>query len=159
MAVNRAASSNVQGLSDLRRELKKLDDADSAEWRKALGKLNFEVASFVVGKAKPRMSALPGPGHQSAASLVASKSAVSARVALGGARAPFAEGVEFGAGQNVERQTARRVLKGWNQFQPWRGNDANAGYALFPTIRNSTEEIVDKYGDAMERLLAAAFPD
>lgn len=157
--INRSASVNVKGLNELRRELKKLDQADSSEWRKALSKVNYDVARLVVGKAKPRMAGLPGPGSRSSASLTASKSGVAARLAFGGARAPFAEGVEFGSARNIPRRTARGTVRGWNQFQAWRGNGPDAGYALFPTIRESTEEIVEMYGDAIDEVMQAAFPD
>lgn len=51
------------------------------------------------------------------------------------------------------------TIIGWNQFQPWRGNKAGAGYFLFPTIRRNMNEIIELYGDEMERLLSDAFPD
>lgn len=55
------------------------------------------------------------------------------------------------------RVTGRVV--GWNQFRPWRGNGANAGYFLFPDIRAHEPEIVETYGDAIDKLTKKAFPD
>jgi hypothetical protein len=43
-----------------------------------------------------------------------------------------------------------RVIIGWNQFRPWRGNKLGAGYVLFPTLRKYSDEIANKY---MERVL------
>ncbi len=55
------------------------------------------------------------------------------------------------------RVTGRVV--GWNQFRPWRGNGANAGYFIFPDIRAHEPEIVETYGDAIDKLTKRAFPD
>jgi hypothetical protein len=46
-----------------------------------------------------------------------------------------------------------RVVIGWNQFRPWRGNKLGAGYVLFPTLRKHGDEIANKY---MERVLDIA---
>jgi len=48
---------------------------------------------------------------------------------------------------------------GWNQFRPWRGNGENAGYFIFPDIRAHQADIVDKYGDAIQKIVGEAFPD
>lgn len=45
-----------------------------------------------------------------------------------------------------------KVVRGWNWFQPWRGNDANAGYFLFPALRSKREEIIEQYAQEIERL-------
>jgi len=47
----------------------------------------------------------------------------------------------------------------YKQFPPWRGNGEEAGYALWPSIRENRDRVVEVYGDAIERLAAAAFPD
>jgi len=209
MAVNRSGSIQVRGLNELRRALKALDEKDSADWRKEMAKVNFEVAQLVVSKAKPRMSGLGGMGSRAAKTMTASRSGVTARLSLGGPTAPFAEGVEFGAYQDrrriikntgarptivradedidkvigrVENQyiergsrktsskafagrgdvmqvRAVRVVTGWNQFRPWRGNGMDAGYALYPTMRDSSEEILDLWVAGIDRLTQKAFPD
>lgn len=56
------------------------------------------------------------------------------------------------AGQNI-------VIRGWNQFLPWRGIGEGAGYAIFPTIRENQQEIARMYEDEVSRITAAAFPD
>lgn len=50
-------------------------------------------------------------------------------------------------------------IRGWNQFKEWRGNKPGAGYFLFPTIRDSAAEIVEIYGDELDRITRKAFPD
>ena len=37
------------------------------------------------------------------------------------------------------------IVTGWNMFQKWRGNGANAGYFLYPAIRDHRDEIAEKY--------------
>jgi hypothetical protein len=56
------------------------------------------------------------------------------------------------AGQNI-------VIRGWNQFLPWRGIGEGAGYAIFPTIRDSQDEIARMYEEEVGRITARAFPD
>lgn len=158
MAVNRGGSIKVQGLDELRRELRKLDDAGLTN---ELKQTNFDAAKAVIAPAQARARGLGRMQARAAATLTPSKAAAGARVNFGGAKAPFAGGAEFGAGQNVPRRPPGRTgtVLGWNQFEPWRGNDAGAGYFLYPTIRELTPELVEMYGDAIERITARAFPD
>lgn len=159
----------VKGLDELRRELKKLDAAagagiafgegGSVPMAAQLGEVNYDVASSIIGPAKAKAASVGRMEARAAATLSASKSTVSARVMFGGAKAPFAGGAEFGAGQNRPRSTARGTVQGWNQFNPWRGNGGDAGYFLYPTIRERTPDIVEMYGDAIEKITAQAFPD
>lgn len=57
-----------------------------------------------------------------------------------------------------EQIVFKREIRGWNQFRPWRGNRAGAGYWLYPTIRAHTDEIVDMYATDVARITAKAFP-
>lgn len=43
-------------------------------------------------------------------------------------------------------------VRGWNQFREWRGNKEGAGYALFPAIRASADDITEHYAKAMDEL-------
>lgn len=150
----------VKGLDELRRELNKLDDAGLT---KELKDVNYDVAKSIIGPAQARAASVGRMEARAAATLKASKAAKAARVNFGGAKAPFAAGAEFGAGQNIRRSGGARVLRngilGWNQFNPWRGNDGGAGYFLYPTIRDRIDDIVEQYGEGIERITAKAFPD
>lgn len=44
------------------------------------------------------------------------------------------------------------TILGWNQFKPWRGNDANAGYFLWPSIRENADDVRELYADLVEKL-------
>ena len=50
-------------------------------------------------------------------------------------------------------------VRGWDQFVPWTGNKAGAGRFLFPAIRQRADDIVEVYGDAIDKLTKQAFPD
>ena len=156
MAAIKSASIGVRGLSEFRRELKKLDDAGLTN---ELKDANFEVASAVVGWAKTKAGGEGRMAIRSADTLKASRAQARAAVSFGGASVPFAMGSEFGAMRNIPRRTARGEVPGWNQFKQWRGNGSDAGYWLFPTIRSHERQIVDKYGDAIEKIARKAFPD
>lgn len=58
---------------------------------------------------------------------------------------PYILGAEFGGGK---RPTTR-------QFPPWRGSGTDAGYMLFPTIREETAdkaaEFMDRYAEVVAR--------
>jgi hypothetical protein len=146
----------VKGLDELRRELRRLDDAGLLDELKTA---NFEVASSVVEWAQAEARRF-GPMDVAAAdTLSAARGQRAAEVRLGGAKAPWAGGSEFGAGRNMPRSTSRGTVTGWQQFRPWRGNGRDAGYWLYPAIRSHTDQIVETYGDALEQITARAFPD
>lgn len=146
----------VKGLDELRRELKKLDDAGLIT---ELKDANMEAAESIIGPAQSSAARIGRMEARAAATLKASKTASVARLIFGGASAPFAGGAEYGANRNRARQTARGTVMGWNQFNPHRGGGENAGYFLWPTIRERTDDIIEMYGDSIERITAKAFPD
>lgn len=61
-----------------------------------------------------------------------------------------------GGGRNVK---VLRVVKGWNQFQPWRGNKQGAGYYLFPALRDMQPQLTEMYLDGVNGIYGKAFPD
>lgn len=155
--VERSGSIQVRGLRDLRSELKRLGNAKVLEAE--LATANEYVAEYVADKAEPRMRGLGSMGARAAQTLSASRSGVSARVSLGGNQFPGALGVEFGAIRDRLRATAGGPMRGWNQFQPWRGTGMNAGYALYPTIRENAAQIGEIYYRELDEILSRAFPD
>lgn len=153
---NRSESISVRGLTELRKELGKLEDG--AEFTARLKDANVRTATFVVNRAQPLLASY---GRQaSRVSLRANRLASAARVSMTGL---FPEGLEFGAHQGVPRSVSRngKVYKraGWNQFRPWKGNGEDTGYVIFPTIRSNTQAIVDLYEEEVGRITADAFPD
>lgn len=153
---NRSGSISVRGLTELRKELAKLEDGPELTAR--LKDANVKTAQFVVTHAEPLLASY---GRQAGkVSLRANRLASAARVSMSGL---FPEGLEFGAHQNVRRRVNRNgntyLRGGWNQFRPWKGNGEDTGYVIFPTIRNNTQQIVDLYEEEVGRITADAFPD
>ena len=133
----------VEGLNEFRRELKKLEENLTPE----LKQINYELATQVTSWAQTKAAAVsPQASKAAKEGLKASRTAARAQVILGSNRAPYALGAEFGA------------LR-WKQFQRWRGNATGAGYFLWPSIRDHREEIMDIYGEALDKLASKAFPD
>jgi hypothetical protein len=152
---NRIKAGNVRGLDDFRRSLKALAEPELVD---RLKDLNFRVAQHVISAAQAKAST---PMLRKAmASLSPSRQAARAQVVGGGNKFPGFGGAEFGAQRNQRRTgPSGRTFTGLNQFEPWRGNGAGAGYALYPAIRSEMDEIVDMFGDEMERISRDAFPD
>jgi hypothetical protein len=151
-----SGGAKVVGLDELRRELKRLDDAGLIG---ELKDVNYEVASSVIGPMKSKAAGIGAMEARAAATLSASKAAARAQVNFGGAKAPFAGGAEFGAGRDSIRSRASGSYVGYRQFNPWRGNGGDAGYFMYPTIRDRMDDIVERYGDGIEKITRKAFPD
>jgi hypothetical protein len=158
MAAIGMGGAKVVGLNEFRRELKRLDDQGLT---KELKDANFEAAQSIIKPAQSLAASLGPMQAKAAATMKASRAASKAAVNLGGASAPFAGGAEFGSGRETMRYPPGRPggVIGWNQFLPWRGNGGDAGYFLYPTIRDRIDELIEMYGDALERISAKAFPD
>ena len=144
----------VTGLDELRRELKKLE-GDAAT--NALKDANYAVAQLVVSAAQGHASSRMESAAM--ATLRPSRQAARAQV-TGGSGIAFFGGAEFGAARNQSRQNVNgHPGQGYNQFKPWRGSGSGAGYALYPAIRDSTDKIVERYSDEIDKITRAAFPD
>lgn len=153
---NKAVRIDVRGMDEFRRALKQLDS--QAEIEDQLKDVNKDVADLVVQKARAR--AFTPLQRKAAESLKAARQLRRAAVSGGGARYPFFGGAEFGADRGISRIGPRgRRYVGHNQFEPWRGSSRDAGYFLYPAIRDNTEELVEMYGDAIDQLTRKAFPD
>jgi hypothetical protein len=146
----------VEGLDELRRELRKLDDAGLSD---RLKDANYRVADVVVRRAQQRASALGRMQTKAAGTLRPARQAARAVVTLGRASVPFALGAEFGAGRGIRDPGRNRGRLGLNQFSPWRGSGRGAGYFLWPGIRDSKNEIESTYYDEIDRITSDAFPD
>ena len=136
----RTGAVNVEGLRELNKALKEL----GPEFPKEMRKTNKDVADGVASEARSAALSLGGVAAKAAPSLKASAGTTSAGVALGGNSAPWAAGAEFGGGR---RPTTK-------QFRPWRGNGPDAGYFLYPTIRENAEQIEGQYREALDELIA-----
>lgn len=136
----------VQGLRELRKALKAAGD----EMPKELRKTNKAVVErIIVPEAKRRGNAsrtnLAGGtarlGSKGVATIKAQASQRSAAVTMGGARAPWAGGSEWGSGGRYRQFPAR----------------SEGGYILYPTVKEKRPEIVEAYTDALEELTGRVF--
>lgn len=127
----------VTGLAELNKALKAL----GPEVQKELKAANFEVGSMVAGDAQSIALGLGGVAAKVAPSIKATKTASGAAVSFGGAAYPFAGGAEFGS------------LR-YKQFQPWRGNGSDAGYFLYPAIRQDVDQIEATYVQRIDEILS-----
>jgi hypothetical protein len=146
VAVARGPAVEVEGLKELRRELKQL----GPQWPKELRKANKEAADIAASAS--RSNAHGGTRQQSAAAsaIKASGTQSAAQVVIDAGRVPFALGAFLGS-------------RAYPQFPEWVGNSWEPGgpggpYAVNPAIREKEDEIIETYGDALDRLTCAAFP-
>ena len=135
----------IQGLRQFQAGLRKAGSG----WPKVLAGVNRDIAKHIEGKAKG--------SYLESAQQVKAERAISGRgttreskIVIGGSP-PFALGAFMGALQ-------------YRQFPQWVGNNWEVGGAggpgaVNPAIRDSKEDIVDAYGDGLEAVARAAFPD
>lgn len=139
MPVNRTESIRWKGLKEFRLALKELEVGMERE----LSISHKKVAQLVAEKARAKGEGQGSTAARAAKSIKASGIQLGARVILGGPEYPFAMGAEFGA-----------IV--YPQFKPWLGHE---GYFLWPTIRETRDEVMAVYAEELARITAAAFPD
>ena len=139
------------GFEDFRKRLKAMEDVDKTRAYKVA---SWAIADEVVIPAA-QANAATRMERRAAQTLVAVKSNSGGAVRLGG-KFPAALGAEFGADRN-QRRIGRphgtvAAVTGWNQFKPWRGSSSDAGYFLWPAIREQSAEIVNRYDELFRKL-------
>lgn len=147
----------VTGLRELQTALRQVDKTLPRE----LAAAHRHVAELILTPAQQRMSSLPVPkAAAAAAGLRARGGQRSAAIAMLGSNR-WVRAVEFGTithhvfgRERLATSMRRRV------FAPWAGNQADAGYALFPTIRDvlPTPTFAQAYLDALDRVYVRAYP-
>lgn len=126
----------VKGLTELNRALKALGPEVRAELKAA----NVEVGQMVANDARSIAQGLGGVAAKVAPSINATKTQAGAGVSFGGAAYPMAGGAEFGSYR-------------YKQFKPWRGNGSDAGYFVYPAIRQDSDEIAETYIERIDDLM------
>lgn len=130
----------VDGLAELNRTLRALG---GREFQKEIREAGKEIAVDVAGDAKGKALSLGGVAAHIAPSIAASAGVTSAGVALGGAAYPMAMGAEFGGQRRPTTQ----------QFKPWRGSGSDAGYFVYPAIRDNSSSIEERFGKALDNII------
>lgn len=147
----------VRGLSELQRALRDVDVALPRELRVA----NKEAAELVADAARARAEGLGGVAEKTAPSIRALGEQRRAKIALGGARYPFALGANFGAYHDRPRNTAHGRLEGWNQFPSWAGNRFTGGSRdrfLYWAVAHKRKEFIEVYEQLLDAVAKRAFP-
>ena len=140
---------DVKGLDDLRRELRKVDP----QLNRGLGRINKEAGELVASESRSRAIGIGSSAAKGAKSIKASAKSRAVIVALGGARAPWEIGSEFGSKQGP----------GKKQFPPFTGNQwtpnaGSSGYFLMPAIRDTRPQFERVYLDALDGFFKSSFP-
>lgn len=153
----------VHGLTELRRELRKLEEPKG--WTRELAAVNRSVAKHLEPLAQGRARAAGGQSRRFAGAIRGYGSAASARLALAsskrGGRYWGADAAYWGVKDNVS---------GWNRSSTpnlkteWVGAswDVAAGQGPAPLVDTVVAEadwIVNTTGDGVDRLTRRAFPD
>lgn len=146
---------NVRGLRDFTRDLKQLE----GDLHKELKAVNRKVADLMADRAR-------------SASPAGVQKAIRARGTQRGAfvditnRPPRALGVFLGMKQRSGWYSHPRYRNSaGRQFKPWVGNAWDPGetggepYFVGPAINRSIENVLDLFGDEIEKLAARTFPD
>lgn len=128
----RRGSIRILGLRELQFALRAMDKAKP----RLLQQANKSAAEMVASRARGAAAAYGSVQAKSGPSIRAVAQQRSAGVRLGGARAPYALGAEFGATR-------------YRQFPPW----TTRGYFLYPTVRSSMPDIEARYEQAINTLV------
>ena len=130
----------VEGLKELRRELKALD----AQWPKQLQEFNKAIAEDVAERTRANLAGMGGSAPKVASTVKALAQQARAQVKAGGKGDSVAERV---AGGNLFGSTR------YKQFPP------PGLYGIYKALAEMKDDIEERYLEMLGDLLARAFPD
>jgi hypothetical protein len=135
----------VHGLRDFRRELRRAGE----EFPRELRQTNLEAAEIVAKDARRRAPRGPHLGGGRVRPIVASIRALASQgrgqIAVGGASTPHGPVLEFGGTIPRRGGTGARTTV---RAQPF----------LYPALAAKQDEVVEFYGEALDRVYRRAFP-
>lgn len=147
----RESGVKIEGLREVRSELRELDDGFNRKLKDAYQRVANEVtdASQYRARSEGGVAAFVAPSIKSGTSVNAAvirlgvgtltrKDGSTVRASL------VAPGAEFGSS--------------YKQFRPWRGNGEDAGYFIYPTIRERRPEIAEAAAYEFEQLIKEVAP-
>jgi len=133
-------------LADFRRQLK----AAGKEFQKELQKANKTIATLMRGKVQDSYNAT----HRSkrAVNQIRPRAAQTwAGIAMGGAKAPFMMGQNFGANPNSRDSLGRRMTRFPERAEP--------DYHIYAQLGKNKDEILNEHTKAVEEVMRRAFSD
>lgn len=147
MAGSRLYAIETDGLKETVAGLDRLERLDvTRDLKDAFEAMAKDAASRARGNASTRM-------QRAAADTISTvRSSLGATLSFG-AGFGGAFGAEFGGAQNQRRVVNHfGYYTGWNQFDHWKGSGLDAGYFLWPGIREAALEGRDALADALEKI-------
>jgi hypothetical protein len=145
------AYNNIAGLNRALRSLPKLAHA---ELRTASGVIASDIAAEAAG-----MAQRVGGVARYVAPTIKARRGDKPAVQMGGtALLPGRGGRANNANQRIGNVMWGAEFGGQRrdttqQFQPWRGNKRGAGYFLWPTVRINSDDIMERYSEALLRAM------
>jgi len=141
----------IDGLKELRKELKKLEDAKP--WLKHLTATNRDIANDVAGWSRAAAVAMGGQQRHFADALFGRATQTQARVEIAGARSPKG------------KVRANPAFWGRNSQGNWIGASWDVGvtgegpYAINETVARRSVEIEARFRRLIDEVTGDAFPD
>lgn len=127
---------SVTGLAALNKGLRAIDSQAPKELRLALN----EVAQLLVDATRPKIPSVSGAARRS---LVARSTRTSARVAVGGKRAPYFPWLDFGGQGRIAGRPAPRTFLGEGRY-------------VYPTLRQIRPRIEAQLQESLSRVIRNA---
>ena len=159
----------VKDLDAFRKDLQRLAREGGPNGLALLKAANYRVAEHIREKAVTRAAGVGKQSMRAAETLRSSKAANVARITLGKASVPYAEGAEFGTvlkrRANVGGRNAPNPGIGWLQFRDQSGEllqakpQGRTGHFLFPTMRAESDRIKEMYLRELDDICKIAFPN
>jgi hypothetical protein len=138
---------DTTGLKEALADMERADRLDAQKDLKVeFGKIATEAVRYGKAGASTRL-------EQRAAGTLRNASTGSAASVGFGRGFPGAMGAEFGASQNTRRRRSSGDYLGLNQFKVWSGSGLDAGYFVWPGIRQAAEEGAEDLADAGMKIL------
>lgn len=126
----------IEGLAAINRGLKAIDSEAPKKLRLALN----SGANLLVAETRPTMPSLSGAARRS---LVARSTRTSARVAIGGRKAPYVPWLDYGGEGRVAGRPAARPFE-------------RGGRYLYPTLRRISPKLAVALDDSIREVVSEA---
>lgn len=141
--MTRRTDVQVRGLDDFRKELRSL----GGTFPKELGRLHKQAAEVTASVARAKALAMGSVQAKAAPDIKTAAAQRTAKLVIDATRHPYAIGAFTGS---------RR----FKQFPTYEGPEIEQGkgVAVGPAIVQTEDEMLQVYGDGLERLAARAFP-
>lgn len=130
----------VEGLRELRRELKAVD----AQWPRELRKVNLAIAEDVAERTRSNLAGMGGSAPKVVSTVKALAQQARAQVKAGG------------KGDSVAERVAGGNLFGSNRYKQF---PTPGQYGIYNALAEMKDDIEERYLDMLDDLLARAFPN